>query len=158
MQSRALSEARPSCFWLDRAERPEATPPLTSEVDADLAIVGGGFTGLWSALLALEEDPGRDVVLLESSRIGDKPVGDGAIGKTVAGAELQLVESAEHVQQHARQPRRTADHRRVLDGHQVKPPAPAGAIGGRAVLVATLADPVADGVVLLGGEGPLADA
>jgi glycine/D-amino acid oxidase-like deaminating enzyme len=33
--------------------------------------VGGGFTGLWAALLAAEESPGRDIVLLEASRIGE---------------------------------------------------------------------------------------
>jgi glycine/D-amino acid oxidase-like deaminating enzyme len=39
--------------------------------EADLAIVGGGFTGLWAALLAAEELPERDIVLLEASRIGE---------------------------------------------------------------------------------------
>jgi glycine/D-amino acid oxidase-like deaminating enzyme len=33
--------------------------------------VGGGFTGLWAALIAAEESPGRDIVLLEASRIGE---------------------------------------------------------------------------------------
>jgi glycine/D-amino acid oxidase-like deaminating enzyme len=32
-------------------------------------VVGGGFTGLWAALLALEEDPGRQVVVLEGARL-----------------------------------------------------------------------------------------
>ena len=34
--------------------------------DADLAVIGGGFTGLWTALQAKEADPDRDVVLLEA--------------------------------------------------------------------------------------------
>jgi glycine/D-amino acid oxidase-like deaminating enzyme len=33
--------------------------------------VGGGFTGLWAALLAAERDPGRDVVVLEGDRIAE---------------------------------------------------------------------------------------
>ena len=33
-------------------------------------MVGGGFTGLWTALLAKERDPSRDVVLLEARSIG----------------------------------------------------------------------------------------
>ena len=33
-------------------------------------MVGGGYSGLWTALLAKERDPGRDVVLLEANRIG----------------------------------------------------------------------------------------
>lgn len=39
-------------------------------MEADLCIVGGGFTGLWAALHAKTDDPGRDVVLLESDTIG----------------------------------------------------------------------------------------
>jgi len=67
----ALEAARPACYWLDRAERPEPKPALAKHAEADLAIVGGGFTGLWAALLAAEESPGRDIVLLEASRIGE---------------------------------------------------------------------------------------
>ena len=36
----------------------------------DLVVVGGGYTGLWTALLAKEADPGRDVVVLEAGRVG----------------------------------------------------------------------------------------
>ena len=39
-------------------------------MNADLLVVGGGFTGLWAALLAKEENPSLDVVLLEGERIG----------------------------------------------------------------------------------------
>jgi glycine/D-amino acid oxidase-like deaminating enzyme len=67
----ALEAARPACYWLDRPERPEPTAALSQDVEADLAIVGGGFTGLWAALMAAEESPGRDIVLLEASRIGE---------------------------------------------------------------------------------------
>lgn len=68
---RALADARPSCFWLDREERPAPAPPLEGDAEADLAVVGGGYTGLWSALHALERDPGRDVAILEAGRIAD---------------------------------------------------------------------------------------
>ena len=67
----ALEDARPACYWLDRPERPEPTSSLAKDREADLAIVGGGLTGLWAALLAAEESPGRDIVLLEASRIGE---------------------------------------------------------------------------------------
>ncbi len=66
----ALADASPSCFWLDRPDRPEPRPGLECDDEADLAIVGGGYTGLGAALMALEDDPGRDVVLLEADRIG----------------------------------------------------------------------------------------
>ena len=39
-------------------------------MEADLAIVGAGFTGLWAAVMAKEERPGREVVLLEASTAG----------------------------------------------------------------------------------------
>ncbi len=39
-------------------------------LDADLCIVGGGYTGLWAALYAKELDPSREVVLLEATRCG----------------------------------------------------------------------------------------
>ncbi|HCR71091.1 MAG TPA: FAD-dependent oxidoreductase, partial [Anaerolineae bacterium] len=35
----------------------------------DLCIIGGGFTGLWTALLAKQRDPNRDVVLIEANEI-----------------------------------------------------------------------------------------
>lgn len=68
----ALRDARPACFWLDRPDAPEPAPPLREATTADLAVIGAGFTGLWTALLARERDPSADVVLLEgrTSRLG----------------------------------------------------------------------------------------
>lgn len=68
--ARSLVDAAPVSFWLDSPDRPEPGAPLTSPTEADLAIVGGGFTGLWTALLAKEADPSRDVLLLEGRRVG----------------------------------------------------------------------------------------
>lgn len=56
-------------FWLDRPDRPEPTPALVGETTADLLVVGAGFTGLWTALLAKEQDPSRDVLLLEGGTV-----------------------------------------------------------------------------------------
>ena len=66
LADRALADARPAVFWLDRPDRPDPSPALSSDLDADLVVVGGGFTGLWTALCAVEGDPGRSVVVLEA--------------------------------------------------------------------------------------------
>jgi glycine/D-amino acid oxidase-like deaminating enzyme len=66
----ALADASTVPFWLDTDQRPEPLPPLGEDIDADLVIVGGGFTGLWTALQAKERDPERHVVLLEANSIG----------------------------------------------------------------------------------------
>lgn len=67
---KALADAERKPYWLDRPIAPEPLPPLTGDVTADLAVVGGGFTGLWTALMAKERDPSLDVVLLEGRAVG----------------------------------------------------------------------------------------
>ena len=66
---RSYADAEPLSYWLDSPDRPEASAPLTGESTCELAIVGGGLTGLWAALLAKQRDPDRDVVLIEGDRI-----------------------------------------------------------------------------------------
>ena len=65
-----LSAAAPKSFWLDSPLRPDPCDPLARDAACDLAVVGGGFTGLWTALIAKERDPGRDVVLIEGREVG----------------------------------------------------------------------------------------
>ena len=68
--SHALAGAAPVPFWLDDPGRPQALPALAEDAGCDLAVVGGGYSGLWTALIAKERDPGREVVLVEANRIG----------------------------------------------------------------------------------------
>jgi glycine/D-amino acid oxidase-like deaminating enzyme len=63
---RALADAEPAVFWLDRHDAPEATPSLTGRTEADLVIVGAGYTGLWAARHALADDPDRNVLVLDA--------------------------------------------------------------------------------------------
>ena len=63
----ALRDAEPSVFWLDREGFDHRRVPLTADTDCDLLVVGGGYTGLWAALQAIERDPGRDVVVIEAA-------------------------------------------------------------------------------------------
>lgn len=73
--SRALADARPAVFWLEDDSRPEPLAPLGGPTSADLAVVGGGYTGLWTALRAKERDPGRDVVVVEAGSCGAQASG-----------------------------------------------------------------------------------
>jgi glycine/D-amino acid oxidase-like deaminating enzyme len=67
---RLVLAAEPRPFWLDRTDARPPASPLRGEAACDLAVVGGGFTGLWTALLAKELHPEQTVVLLEGRRVG----------------------------------------------------------------------------------------
>jgi glycine/D-amino acid oxidase-like deaminating enzyme len=49
--------------------------PLEGPLDADVAILGGGYTGMWTAWFLKQLDPGVDVVLLEQDICGGGPSG-----------------------------------------------------------------------------------
>jgi len=68
---RALADSVARPFWIDDLGDDVARyPALARDAEADLVVVGGGYTGLWTALRAIERQPGLRVVLLESQRIG----------------------------------------------------------------------------------------
>jgi glycine/D-amino acid oxidase-like deaminating enzyme len=67
----ALEGSKHMPMWLDRSDRPRSSPALSENVEAELAVVGGGFTGLWAALVAKEAHPELDVVLIEAATVGD---------------------------------------------------------------------------------------
>ncbi|MFI6517479.1 NAD(P)/FAD-dependent oxidoreductase [Spirillospora sp. NPDC050679] len=71
----SLDAARQVPLWLDSEDRPEPRPRLTGVARASLVVVGGGFTGLWTALRAKERDPDREVLLVEAGRIADAASG-----------------------------------------------------------------------------------
>jgi glycine/D-amino acid oxidase-like deaminating enzyme len=66
----ALSEVTYRPFWLDTHDAPTPLAAHVGDTRADLAVIGGGFTGLWAALQAKEADPDLDVLLLEARTIG----------------------------------------------------------------------------------------
>ncbi|MEO6791137.1 MAG: FAD-dependent oxidoreductase [Ornithinibacter sp.] len=73
----ALAPSRQSVFWIEDAApagtgaiAAATTQQLTASTTADLVVVGGGYLGLWTALLAKRRNPGSRVVLLEAQRIG----------------------------------------------------------------------------------------
>lgn len=68
----ALADTAHSVFWRDDLP-PDLTPDrpaLSGSHRADLVIVGAGYTGLWTALLATERDPGARIVVVEAQRVG----------------------------------------------------------------------------------------
>ncbi|KQY54638.1 FAD-dependent oxidoreductase [Aeromicrobium sp. Root495] len=67
--SRALESSEHRVFWLDDAPA-SGHGSLQGVVETDLAVVGGGYAGLWTAVLAKRRDPSRRVVLLEAQTIG----------------------------------------------------------------------------------------
>ena len=62
-------------LWLDEAPPDPPAPPLSGRADADVAIVGGGYTGLWTAIALAERDPDLRIVLLEAGVCGTGPSG-----------------------------------------------------------------------------------
>ena len=78
-------------FWLDRDDRPPARATLEGAHTVDLAIVGAGFTGLWAALQALEDMPGREVMVLEGERVAF-----GASGRNGGFCEATLTHGLEN--------------------------------------------------------------
>ena len=62
---------QPQLYWLDADPlEPEVHPTLIGETTTDLCIVGAGYTGLWTALLAKEKNPERNVIIIEQLETG----------------------------------------------------------------------------------------
>ena len=66
-------------WWLREALRlegdPEPAAPLTESIDRDVAILGGGYTGMWTAYDLTERAPGTRIVILEQDICGGGPSG-----------------------------------------------------------------------------------
>lgn len=91
--SLANSVQRP--FWLDDIAPRADFSPLEGEQHADLVIVGGGYLGLWTALLAKECHPDLDIVLLEANRIAEA-----ASGRNGGFCEASLTHGEENGRRH----------------------------------------------------------
>lgn len=71
----ALRNTELECFWISDVGARPRYPSASVTAHYDLVIVGGGYTGLWSALLAVQRDPGIRVAVLESATIGSAASG-----------------------------------------------------------------------------------
>ena len=94
-------------LWWDGVEGPiTPRPSLVGDIDVDVAIVGAGFTGLWTAHSLLAADPGVRVALLESEVAGFGASGrnGGWCSALFAAPDARI--AAEHGAQAARAMRR----------------------------------------------------
>jgi glycine/D-amino acid oxidase-like deaminating enzyme len=67
----SIAPADPSWWFADamKQEGPPA-PALTGELTVDVAIVGGGYTGLWTALALKARRPGLSIAVIEAGLCG----------------------------------------------------------------------------------------
>ena len=72
---RSIERVRTAVFWLDRDRPIPPCPTVSADVACGLLVIGGGFTGLWTALQAKQADPSCDVVLVEAAAIADGATG-----------------------------------------------------------------------------------
>jgi len=72
-----LSQMQPDLYWLDSDPlEPQPHALLVGDVTTDLCVVGAGYTGLWTALIAKQRNPEREVIIIEK-----KWTGAGASGR-----------------------------------------------------------------------------
>jgi glycine/D-amino acid oxidase-like deaminating enzyme len=65
----------PHGYWLEEAGERDALPAAEGELEADVLVVGGGYTGMWTAWQLGRLEPEARVVLLEAGRCGYGPSG-----------------------------------------------------------------------------------
>jgi glycine/D-amino acid oxidase-like deaminating enzyme len=77
----ALPRPADVSWWMEEARADAAfdagaeCSPLRGDVRADVVVLGGGYTGMWTAWFLKERDPSVDVVLVERETCGSGPSG-----------------------------------------------------------------------------------
>ncbi len=88
-----MSEPSDVVYWWE-TESVHPRPPLIGSEKADVCIVGGGYTGLWTAYHLKKAEPALDIIVVESSWAGA-----GASGHNDGFAGTQLNRSLQHLLQ-----------------------------------------------------------
>jgi glycine/D-amino acid oxidase-like deaminating enzyme len=84
----AVPDHRDKSFWLATYGSYTPNPPVQGDLTVDIAIVGGGFTGLSTAYNLRKDNPGMSVAVLESEVIGYGASGrNGGFSMTLFGME-----------------------------------------------------------------------
>src|SRR5665809_125387 len=91
---RRLAGARNSIYWWE-TEPVTPGPPLQGTERADVCIVGGGYTGLWTAYFLKQGNPSLEVVVVERNWAGS-----GASGHNDGYAMTVLDMSLHHLVEH----------------------------------------------------------
>ena len=66
-----LQNAREAPLWLDSFDQSlQGRKPLNGAISVDVAIIGGGYSGLWTAYYLLENDPSLRVLIIEKEFCG----------------------------------------------------------------------------------------
>ena len=66
----SIVNARPYPLWWEAISRKPTRDPLTEAISVDVAIVGGGLSGLWTAYYLAKRDPGLNIAVIERDFIG----------------------------------------------------------------------------------------
>jgi len=96
-------------FWLGHQPY-EPGPPLDGPTSCDVVIVGGGFTGLWTAIHLKDADPSLDVVVLER-----EVVGYGASGRNGGFAMTMIERNISQLLRRVGRERARAQHLAMVD-------------------------------------------
>jgi glycine/D-amino acid oxidase-like deaminating enzyme len=57
-------------FWMRSTEQPQKRSALEGDITVDVAIVGGGLTGLWTAYYLKKARPSLDIAIIEREHVG----------------------------------------------------------------------------------------
>ena len=66
----ASEQPLPDSYWAGTTEAPSLTSPLENDINADIAIIGGGYTGLSTAIHLAKQADNKRIVLLEANQTG----------------------------------------------------------------------------------------
>jgi len=92
MRPPVVAQGSERSFWLRDIMADAVTLPLQGKHDCDIAIIGGGYTGLWTALRLKEQEPQARITILEADFCGSGASGRNGGQVHSWFAELDILE------------------------------------------------------------------